>query len=144
MEVTKLVQADTVADPENAVCKDRHQTIYSLSVKLNVNIYIVHVFALNFLYDKAFSSGSHVYRHTCKEHCLSILLEHEQWYCTKGDCILQWIVVDNEMWQHHFEVTGKPADMQLRHIASSQQASASKVIFIVLFDSYGPLLLDFK
>jgi len=31
-------------------------------------------------------------------------------------------MVDNETWQHHFEVTGKPAHMQLRHIASSQQA----------------------
>jgi len=76
MDITKLVQADTVADLENAVCKDRHQTIYSLSVKLSVNIYIVHVFALNFVYDKVFPSGSHVCRHTCKEHCLSVLLEH--------------------------------------------------------------------
>jgi hypothetical protein len=76
MDVTKLVQADTVADLENAVCKDRHQTIYSLSVKLSVNIYNVHVFALNFVYDKVFHSGSHVCRHTCKEHCLSVLLDH--------------------------------------------------------------------
>ena len=76
MDITKLVQADTVADLENAVCKDRYQTIYSLSVKLSVNIYIVHVFALNFVYDKIFPSGSHVCRHTCKEHCLSVLLEH--------------------------------------------------------------------
>lgn len=70
MDVAKLVQADTVADLENAVCKDRHQTIYSLSVKLNVNVYIVHVFALNFEYKKVFPSGSHVCTHTCKEHCL--------------------------------------------------------------------------
>lgn len=76
MDVTKLVQADTIADLENAVLKDRHQTIYALSVKLSVIIYIVHVFALNFVYDKVFPSGSHVCRHACKDHCLSVLLEH--------------------------------------------------------------------
>jgi hypothetical protein len=70
MDVAKLVQADTVADLENAVCKDRHQTIYSLSMKLNVNVYIVHVFALNFEYKKVFLFVSHVCTHTCKEHCL--------------------------------------------------------------------------
>jgi len=74
MDVTKLVQADTVADLENAACKDRHQTIYSLSVKLSVNIYIVHVFALNFVYDKVCPVGP-MSADTWKEHCLS-LLEH--------------------------------------------------------------------
>jgi phosphoheptose isomerase len=74
--MTKLGQAHTVANLENAVYKDRDQTIYSLSVELNVSIYTVHAIALNFVYHKVFSQWVPCLQTHTKEHCLSISLEH--------------------------------------------------------------------
>jgi hypothetical protein len=41
------------------------------------------------------------------------------WYHTDSDAFLLQIVIDNEMWRHHFEPTGKPAHMRARHLTSS-------------------------
>jgi hypothetical protein len=53
--------------------------------------------------------------HTYKGHCVSVMLEHLQWYHTEGDVFLQQILVGGETWCCHFKPIGKPAGLQWSH-----------------------------
>jgi hypothetical protein len=120
---------------------------YSLSLKLSVNIYIVHVFPLNFVYNKFFPVGLM----SADTHARSIACQY-CWNISSGT-VLRVIVFYSGLWwtmKHGNTILKSQENLHtcnwdtLLHLSMHTQASASKVIFIVLFDSYGPLLLDFK
>ena len=141
--INNIANPENTAQSVNAVCEDRHQTIFSLSMVMKMSVSTIQVIVQDLGYCKVcFQWVLCLLTHTHTEQQMSTsvgqIQQHltQEWWISATDCHGWWDI--SPFWRHK-KTTGQPNQRNPK-----SQAPARSMISTLFFSTRDPLLLEFK